>query len=73
MFYVLYEFVVVFVSQNCCAPLKVLQAFDHIQLFLDFEVFIINRSEHKRTLEGGGEKPSRHEHEPALIILSFYF
>ena len=28
-----------------------------------FEVYAINRSVHKRTLEGDGEKTSRHENE----------
>ena len=28
----------------------------------------MNRSVHKRTLEGDGEKPSRHENEGALLV-----
>ena len=37
-----------------------------------FEVCITNRHVHKRTLEGDGEKPSRHEHEGPLLILFFF-
>ena len=38
-----------------------------------FEDFTINRSVHTRTLEGDGEKPSRHENEGPLLIRFFYF
>ena len=36
---------------------------------LIFEVFAINRSVHKRTLEGDGEKSSRNENGGPLLIL----
>ena len=38
-----------------------------------FEFFTINRSVHKRTLAGNGEKPSRQENEGPLLIFVFYF
>ena len=40
--------------------------------FDTFEIFAINRSVHKRALEGDGEKPSRQEHEgpPPYTILA---
>ena len=38
-----------------------------------FAVFTINRSVHKRALEGDGEKPPPHENEGPLLICVFYF
>ena len=38
-----------------------------------FYGFGSNRRVHKRTFEGDGEKPSRHEHEGPLLILFLYF
>ena len=38
-----------------------------------FEVFAINRSVHKRTLEGDGKKTSRREHEgPHPYVFLFF-
>ena len=43
-------------------------------LYFDiFDDFTINRCVHARTLEGGGEKPSRHENEGPILICFFVF
>ena len=34
---------------------------------------MINRNVHKRTLEGDGEKPSRHQNDGPLLIRLLYF
>ena len=37
------------------------------------DYLIVNICIHTRTLEGDGEKPSRHENEGPLFIRPFYF
>ena len=57
------------VSLKCYALLQILHAFDQFWYFDMFEDFIINRSVHACTLEGDGEKPSRHDNEGHLLFL----
>ena len=40
--------------------------------FVKVDDSIINRCIHNRTLEGDGEKPSRHENVDPLLILFFF-
>ena len=57
-FLIVYDFHDFFVfTQTCYALSKVLHVFDTIMIFWYVLVFTINRSVHKRTLEGDGEKP----------------
>ena len=46
---------------------------DKMLISVNFEDFNMNRCVHTRTLEGDDEKPSHHDNEGLLLILSFYF
>ena len=62
-----------FVKPKCYALLTFCTLSIRFWYFDNSDDLTINRCIHARTLEGDGEKPSRHENEGPLLVLSFLF